>query len=127
MIELLGQPMCRGRFLGRSEIGSVPRRIRRTVAELPQLRSPDEVRGRLGPVGGQCTECAAFQPGGGARCRVQLGQSCQLAERVEHRNTQLCVCARQCRPVVDQHLAQANQSIVNIVHAGRLGLFIAAD
>ena len=104
------------RLLGRVEGGAVPGRVVRSVAELAEARRrgsarpPTASRSR-----GERLDGVPAEPcRGRRRRRAAATRPRQLAQRIQHRDAEHGVAAGERGAVVEQHLAQAHERLVDV-------------
>ena len=126
-VEALRQRVSVVGFLGRRERRPVPGRVAGTVAELAEHRRLDERGCSAGAIGRERDDRRVVEPGRRGRRRRQQRQARELAECVEHRDPERRVAAGEGAAIVEQHLAEAHERVVDVADLGPVGLLVAAD
>ena len=121
--ELVG---ARG-VLAAREARAVPGRVAGAVAELAELRGLDHRRGDLRAVAGELLERGAVESGGRGRRMRQQRQAGELGHAVEDRDPEHRVGPRQRLAVVEQHVAQADEGLVDLGELGLRDALVARD
>ena len=125
LVQPLGELMGARRLFGGGERGAVPGRVARAVAELAERGGTSEVAGDPVAAGRERDESPVVEPRRGRRRHGRQREPGELAQRVEHRHVQFGVATGERRAVVEQHLAQPHEGVVDVGHARALDLLVA--
>ena len=126
-VQLLGELVRSVAFGCGHERGAVPGRIVGSVAELAEPRRLDERIRRIRPVGREQLDREPVEASRRRRRRGQERETGEFVDGVEHRDAEHRVAAHERVAVVEQHLAQAHERVVDFGDPRLRRLLVAPD